>query len=120
MSSPIDPEELFDQTVPQLSQQLVDRLLDVATEYLACMASLEALSASSDDPAVRDVAAGNYGNQLTTQRLNEIPRNTSYCNSLRSQSSHLITFILPSNNNFYRIRQPHYPPRLEAPPNPLG
>ena len=47
MSSPIDPEELFDQTVPQLSQQLVDRLLDVATEYLACMASLEALSASS-------------------------------------------------------------------------
>ena len=59
----------------------------VATEYLACMASLEALSASSDDPAVRDVAAGNYGNQLTTPRLNEIPRNTSYCNSLRSQSS---------------------------------
>jgi hypothetical protein len=53
MSSPIDPEELFNPMVPQLSQQLVDRLLSVAAEYLACMASLEALSASWDDPAVQ-------------------------------------------------------------------
>ncbi|MBJ7307126.1 MAG: hypothetical protein JHC63_04560, partial [Acidimicrobiia bacterium] len=50
MSSPIDPEDLLNQMVPQLSQQLVDRLLSVAAEYLTCMASLEALSASSDDP----------------------------------------------------------------------
>jgi hypothetical protein len=55
MSTPEDPEELFDQMVPQLSQQLTDRLLNVASEYLACMASLEALSASSDDPAVQSV-----------------------------------------------------------------
>jgi hypothetical protein len=52
MTSPQDPEELFDEMVPQLSQQLVDRLLDVASEFLACMSALEALSASSDDPAV--------------------------------------------------------------------
>ena len=88
MSSPIDPEDLLKQMVPQLSQQLVDRLLSVATEYLACMASLEALSASSDDPAVqsvidaaaavRDVVAGRYGEQLTTQQLEEILRATGY------------------------------------------
>ena len=39
MSTPQDPEELFDQMVPQLSQQLVDRLLSVASEYLACMSA---------------------------------------------------------------------------------
>ena len=88
MSSPQDPEELFDQMVPQLSQQLVDRLLSVATEYLACMSALDALSASSDDPAVqsvvdaagaiRDVVAGRYGNQLTTQQLAKILRATGY------------------------------------------
>ena len=88
MTSPQDPEELFNQMVPQLSQQLVDRLLDVATEYLACMASLEALSASSDDPAVqsvidaaavvRDVVAGDYGNHLTTPQLEKILRATGY------------------------------------------
>ncbi len=88
MSTPEDPEELFDQMVPQLSQQLVDRLLSVAAEYLACMASLEALSASSDDAAVqsvvdaaaavRDVVAGRYGNQLTTQQLEKILRATGY------------------------------------------
>ena len=38
MTSPQDPEELFDEMVPQLSLQLVDRLLGVATEYLACIA----------------------------------------------------------------------------------
>ena len=79
MSTPEDPEELFDQMVQQLSQQLVDRLLGVASEYLACMASLEALSASSDDPAVqsavdaaaavRDVVAGRYGDRLTPSNL---------------------------------------------------
>ncbi len=53
MTSPQDPEELFEEMVPQLSQQLIDRLLDVASEFLACMAALEALSASSDDPAVQ-------------------------------------------------------------------
>ena len=47
------------------------------------MAALEALSASSDDPAVqsvidaagavRDVVAGNYGSQLTTQQLEMLP-----------------------------------------------
>ena len=52
------------------------------------MASLEALSASSDDPAVqsvidaaaavRDVVAGRYGEQLTTQQLEEILRATGY------------------------------------------
>ncbi len=88
MSTPEDPEELFDQMVPQLSQQLVDRLLSVASEYLACMSALDALSASSDDPAVqsvidaaaavRDVVAGNYGNQLTTQQLEKILRATGY------------------------------------------
>ncbi len=88
MSTPEDPEELFDQMVPQLSQQLVDRLLSVATEYLACMSALDALSASSDDPAVqsvidaaaavRDVVAGNYGEQLTTQQLEKILRATGY------------------------------------------
>jgi hypothetical protein len=88
MSTPEDPEELFDQMVPQLSQQLTDRLLSVAAEYLACMASLDALSASSDDPAVqsvidataavRDVVAGRYGDQLTTQQLEEILRATGY------------------------------------------
>jgi len=88
MSSPQDPEELFKQMVPQLSQQLVDRLLDVPTEYLACMSALDALSASSDDPAVqsavdaaaavRAVVAGNYGNQLTTQQLEKILRATGY------------------------------------------
>jgi len=55
MSTPQDPEELFDQMVPQLSQQLVDRLLSVASEYLACMASLEALSAGM---ARNSVSAG--------------------------------------------------------------
>ena len=45
MPTPQDPEELFDQMVPQLSQQLVDRLLSVASEYLACMSALDALSA---------------------------------------------------------------------------
>ena len=74
--------------MPQLSQQLVDRLLDVAAEFLACMAALEALSASSDDPAVqsvvdaagavRDVVAGRYGEHLTTQQLEEILRATGY------------------------------------------
>jgi hypothetical protein len=88
MSTPQDPEELFDQMVPQLSQQLVDRLLDVAAEFLACMSALDALSASSDDPAVqsvvdaaaavRDVVAGNCGNQLTTQQLEKILRATGY------------------------------------------
>ena len=88
MTSPQDPEELFKQMVPQLSQQLVDRLLSVASEHLACMASLEALSASSDDPAVqsvidaaaavRDVVDGRYGNQLTTQQLEKILRATGY------------------------------------------
>jgi hypothetical protein len=88
MSTPQDPEELFNQMVPQLLQQLTNRLLGVATEYLACMGSLEALSASSDDPAVqsvidaaaavRDVVAGNYGNQLTTQQLEKILRATGY------------------------------------------
>ena len=88
MSTPEDPEELFNQMVPQLSQQLTNRLLDVAAEFLACMAALEALSASSDDPAVqsvidaaaavRDVVAGRYGNQLTTQQLEEILRATGY------------------------------------------
>ena len=88
MSTPEDPEEMFRQMVPQLSQQLTDRLLDVATEFLACIAALEALSASSDDPAVqsvidaaaavRDVVAGNYGNQLTTQQLEKILRATGY------------------------------------------
>ena len=88
MSTPEDPEELFDQMVPQLSQQLVDRLLSVAAEYLACMASLDALSASSDDPAVqsvidaaaavRDVVAGRYGDQLTTKQLEKILRATGY------------------------------------------
>jgi hypothetical protein len=88
MSTPQDPEELFNQMVPQLSQQLTERLLGIATEYLACMASLDALSASSDDPAVqsvidaaaavRDVVAGNYGNQLTTQQLEKILRATGY------------------------------------------
>ena len=81
MSTPEHPEELFRQMVPQLSQQLTDRLLDVATEYLACMASLKALSASSDDLAVQsvidaaaavsDVVAGRYGDQLTTQQLED-------------------------------------------------
>ena len=88
MSTPQHPEELFDQMVPQLSQQLVDRLLSVVTEYLACMASLEALSASSDVPAVqsvinaaaavRDVVAGRYGEHLTTQQLEKILRATFY------------------------------------------
>lgn len=88
MSTPEDPEELFNQMVPQLSQQLTDRLLDVASEFLACMSALETLSASSDDPAVqsvidaaaavRDVVAGNYGNQLTTQQLEKILRATGY------------------------------------------
>jgi hypothetical protein len=88
MTSPQDPEELFDQMVPQLSQQLTDRLLSVATEYLACMSALDALSASSDDPAVqsaidaagavREVVAGNYGEQLTTQQLEKILRATGY------------------------------------------
>jgi hypothetical protein len=89
MSTPQDPEELFDQMVPQLSQQLVDRLLSVAGEYLACMSALDALSASSDDPAVqsandaaaaavRDVVAGNYGEHLTTQQLEKILRATGY------------------------------------------
>ena len=88
MSTPEDPEEMFRQMVPELSQQLTDRLLNVATEYLACMASLEALSASSDDPAVqsvidaaaavRDVVAGRYGEHLTTQQLEEILRATGY------------------------------------------
>jgi len=88
MSSPEDPEELFDQMVPQLSQQLVDRLLSVAAEYLACMSALDALSASSDDPAVqsaidaaaamRDVVAGRYGEDLTTQQLEKILRATGY------------------------------------------
>jgi hypothetical protein len=88
MTSPQDPEELFDQMVPQLSQQLVDRLLNVAAEYLACMSALDALSASSDDPAVqsvidaaaavRDVVAGNYGEHLTTQQLEKILRATGY------------------------------------------
>ncbi len=88
MTSPQDPEDLLNQMVPQLSQQLVDRLLDVATEYLACMASLDALSASSDDAAVqsvidaaaavRDVVAGRYGEHLTTQQLEEILRATGY------------------------------------------
>ncbi len=88
MSSPIDPEDLLNQMVPQLSQQLVDRLLSVAAEYLTCMASLEALSASSDDPAVqsvidaaaavRDVVAGRYGEHLTTQQLEKILRATGY------------------------------------------
>jgi hypothetical protein len=73
--------------VPQLSQQLVDRLLDVAAEFLACMSALDALSASSDDPAVqsvvdaaavRDVVAGNYGEHLTTQQLEKILRATGY------------------------------------------
>ena len=40
MPSPQDPEELFDQMVPQLSQQVSDRVLSVATEYLACVASM--------------------------------------------------------------------------------
>jgi len=88
MTSPQEPEELFAEMVPQLSQQLVDRLLDVAAEFLACMAALEALSASSDDPAVqsvvdaaaavRDVVAGRYGEQLTTQQLEKILRATGY------------------------------------------
>ena len=88
MPTPQDPEEMFNQMVPQLSQQLTDRLLSVAAEFLACMAALEALSASSDDPAVqsvidaagavRDVVAGNYGNQLTTQQLEKILRATGY------------------------------------------
>jgi len=88
MTSPQDPEELFDEMVPQLSQQLTDRLLSVASEYLACMSALEALSASSDDPAVqsvidaaaavRDVVAGRYGEHLTTQQLEEILRATGY------------------------------------------
>jgi hypothetical protein len=88
MTSPQDPEELFDEMVPQLSQQLVDRLLDVASEFLACMSALEALSASSDDPAVqsvvdaaaavRDVVAGRYGEHLTTQQLEKILRATGY------------------------------------------
>ena len=79
---------MFRQMVPQLSQQLVDRLLDVAAEFLACMSALDALSASSDDPAVqsvidaaaavRDVVAGNYGNQLTTKQLEKILRATGY------------------------------------------
>jgi len=30
------------------------------------------------DAAVRDVVAGNYGNQLTTQQLEEILRATAY------------------------------------------
>jgi hypothetical protein len=88
MSTPQDPEELFDQMVPQLSQQLVDRLLSVASEYLAYMASLKALSASSEDPAVqsvidaagavREVVAGRYGEHLTTQQLEKILRATGY------------------------------------------
>ncbi len=88
MTSPQDPEELFDEMVPQLSLQLVERLLDVAAEFLACMSALEALSASSDDPAVqsvidaaaavRDVVAGRYGEQLTTQQLEKILRATGY------------------------------------------
>ena len=88
MSTPEDPEEMFRQMVPQLSQQLVDRLLDVAAEFLACMSALDALSASSDDPAVqsvvdaagavRDVVAGRYGDQLTTQQLEKILRATGY------------------------------------------
>jgi hypothetical protein len=88
MSTPQDPEELFAEMVPQLSQQLVDRLLSVATEYLACMSALDALSASSEDPAVqsaidaaaavRDVVAGRYGEHLTTQQLEEILRATGY------------------------------------------
>jgi hypothetical protein len=82
MSSPQDPEELFDEMVPQLSQQLVDRLLDVAAEFLACMSALDALSASSDDPAVesviaaadavRVIVAGNEGQRLTTEQLERI------------------------------------------------
>ena len=88
MSTPEDPEEMFRQMVPQLSQQLTDRLLDVAAEFLACMSALDALSASSDDPAVqsvvdaaaavRDVVAGRYGDQLTTQQLEKILRATGY------------------------------------------
>ncbi len=88
MTSPQDPEELFEEMVPQLSQQLIDRLLDFASEFLACMAALEALSASSDDPAVqsvvdaaaavRDVVAGRYGEHLTTQQLEQILRATGY------------------------------------------
>ena len=88
MSTPHDPEELFNEMVPQLSQQLVDRLLGIATEYLACMSALDALSASSDDPAVqsaidaagavRDVVAGRHGDQLTTQQLEKILRATGY------------------------------------------
>ena len=88
ISTPQDPEEMLDEMVPQLSQQLVDRLLAVATEYLACMSALEALSASSDDPAVqsvveaaaavRDVVAGRYGEHLTTQQLEKILRATVY------------------------------------------
>ena len=35
MSSPIDPEDLLKQMVPQLSQQLVDRLLGVCSYYLS-------------------------------------------------------------------------------------
>jgi hypothetical protein len=31
-----------------------------------------------DVPAVRDVVAGNYGNQLTTQQLEKILRATGY------------------------------------------
>jgi len=88
MSTPDDPEKMFDQMVPQLAQNLTDRLLAVATEYLACIDSLEALSASSDDPvvqsaintaaAVRDVVAGRYGEHLTTQQLEKILRATGY------------------------------------------
>jgi hypothetical protein len=88
MSTPQDPEELFDEMVPQLCQQLVDRFLGVATEYLACMSALDALSASSGDPAVqsvidaaaavRDVVAGNYGNQLTSHQHEKILRATGF------------------------------------------
>ncbi len=62
--------------VQRLSRQLADRLLSAATGYLACLSALEALSASSSDPAVqsaidaaavRDVVDGRYGEQLTTQ-----------------------------------------------------
>ncbi len=82
MSSPQDPEELFGKMVPQLSQQLVNRLLDVATEFLACMSALDALSASSDDPAVqsainaaaavRPIVAGGDGQRLKTDQLERI------------------------------------------------
>jgi hypothetical protein len=46
MSTPRDPEEMCAEVMPQLSQQLTDQLLRVASEFLARVPALDALSAS--------------------------------------------------------------------------